>query len=728
MADPIGNILEPGLNGYNNLSWVNNCMLQLGLTSMADHLMGNISQAYDNSGLPLTSSTSSLASSVSTSSSPLSLSFPSSPSLTTSSYGSSSPSLPSSLSNSLTFNPASTLNSTSLESLYLNCTNSTLPIFTEDAFIGSYSALVLEFTKILYGIVCLVGLCGNTLVIYVVLRFSKMQTVTNMYIFNLALADEMFLIGLPFLIATVKYKSWPFGRLMCQIYMITTSINQFTSSLLLTVMSADRYIAVCHPISSPRYRTPFIAKFICLTVWTVSALLMVPIFMYANVLSHEPKNTLSCNIVFPENEYMNGQKAFTLYSFTLGFFIPFILIFLFYFLVICKLRTVGPKNKSKEKKRSHRKVTYLVLTVITVYVGCWLPYWIGQVYITFQKPNVRHSDLCVSILLLAGCLSYANSAVNPILYAFLSDNFKKSFAKAFTCAAGKDVNAALHVENSVFPKTTRGSTKGTTGAGLGVAGNACVPGCSGSGCSGKLNGDPSGGSRVGGETEIAHQGSSFGCNLGSPCQGVYVYHLSDSPSMNLTQRLLVTGQSVTASVNESAHSMDINSFSHQNGNKCITNCSQQQQQLIDHDSEAVTLVNLLYHQNTTETNIIMTDDDDRVGLNHDQNEDNDEDDYDDYDGDDGNNVELINRNKDVHEFISFTPEASQGIINFSCCSDDDPVNDKPRKNHHGLFSSSALKSRLCNGIRSNRSSTSNNNSNNPNDHQHHHPPTDPTHL
>lgn len=45
-----------------------------------------------------------------------------------------------------------------------------------------------------------------------------------------------------------------------------------------------------------------------------------------------------------------------------------------------------------------------------------------------------------------------------LLTAFLSENFKKSFAKAFTCAAGKDVNAQLNVENSVFPRPTRGST------------------------------------------------------------------------------------------------------------------------------------------------------------------------------------------------------------------------------------------------------------------------------
>ncbi len=129
---------------------------------------------------------------------------------------------------------------------------------------------------------------------------------------------------------------------------------------------------------------------------------MVPIFMYANTL--ELPKTISCNIFWPESDLMNGEKAFTLYSFTFGFFIPFVLILPFYFLVICKLRRVEPKN---------RKVTYLVLTVISVYVMCWLPYWIGQVYITFlpPAPNHRHSEASLTFILLAGCLSYVNSGI-----------------------------------------------------------------------------------------------------------------------------------------------------------------------------------------------------------------------------------------------------------------------------------------------------------------------------
>ena len=95
---------------------------------------------------------------------------------------------------------------------------------------------------------------------------------------------------------------------------------------------------------------------------------------------------------------MSGEMIFIIYSFVLGFAVPLVLILVFYVLVIRRLRTVGPKRKprnaedksdgqpatqqssrAKERKKSHRKVTKLVLTVITVYFLCWAPYWASQV-------------------------------------------------------------------------------------------------------------------------------------------------------------------------------------------------------------------------------------------------------------------------------------------------------------------------------------------------------------
>ena len=50
-------------------------------------------------------------------------------------------------------------------------------------------------------------------------------------------------------------------------------------------------------------------------------------------------------------------------------------------IVIIKLRSVGPRGqeRSQSKRKSHRKVTKLVLTVITVYIICWLPHWVTQI-------------------------------------------------------------------------------------------------------------------------------------------------------------------------------------------------------------------------------------------------------------------------------------------------------------------------------------------------------------
>lgn len=359
-------------------------------------------------------------------------------------------------------------------------------------------------SMVLYAIVFVVGLVGNTLVIYVVVRFSKMQTVTNMYILNLAVADECFLIGIPFLIYTMQTGAWTLGKWACKAYMISTSVTQFTSSIFLFIMSADRYLAVCHPISATRYRSPFVSQVVSACAWLASALMMVPVFWFANTIERPQDDArngggagatvatrsggssgaasaesssavrMTCNIEW-SSEYEGSGFTFTLYSFVMGFAVPLALILCFYYLVLRRLRTVGPKARSKEKRRSRRKVTKLVLTVITVYVLCWLPYWISQVALISSAPEVCHSRLQVTMFVLVGCLGYSNSAMNPILYAFLSDNFKKSFMKACTCAVGKEMNAQLHVENSSMPRKRKAAELafgGEEGANAGARGGS----------------------------------------------------------------------------------------------------------------------------------------------------------------------------------------------------------------------------------------------------------------
>ncbi|XP_005179254.2 somatostatin receptor type 3 [Musca domestica] len=333
---------------------------------------------------------------------------------------------------------------------------------TENAFhqecMENRNSLAHVFTVALYSVVCVVGLFGNTLVIWVVFRFSKMQTVTNIYILNLAIADECFLIGIPFLLYTMRICSWKFGEYMCKAYMVSTSITQFTSSIFLLIMAADRYLAVCHPIESPRYRTLRIAKLVSMIAWITSAILMMPVILFASTIRQEDGINYSCNIDWPEVYKKHSGTTFILYTFLLGFATPLCFILVFYYLVIKKLRSVQQKHKSKEKKRSHRKVTRLVLTVITVYIFCWLPHWVSQVSLINSFVGQRElTRVEILLFLLFGCLAYSNSAMNPILYAFLSDNFRKSFTKAFSCMTSHEVEAQLINENSVVTHKRTGS-------------------------------------------------------------------------------------------------------------------------------------------------------------------------------------------------------------------------------------------------------------------------------
>lgn len=313
-----------------------------------------------------------------------------------------------------------------------------------------------------YIVIFIIGIIGNSLVIYVVLRFAKMKTVTNLYILNLAVSDACFLVTLPFIISTTLLEHWIFGTAMCKIYNVLYSINFVTSVLTLTVLSGDRYLAVCHPIRSGKYRTVNIAYFLCLCIWSVSFLVMLPIILYSTTVPNYRNPALeTCTIQWPSNQLLPQGKAFTWYTFLLGFAIPVSMITVFYTSVIVRLTCAGQMIKSKGKKKSHRKVTKLVLAVILVYVCCWLPHWVFQINLTFQPPEKRLKDWEIYLFNVFTVLTFANSMLNPLLYAFLSDNFRRSFAKAFKCIAAQELDRKTTArDNSVYPKASQGGHKG----------------------------------------------------------------------------------------------------------------------------------------------------------------------------------------------------------------------------------------------------------------------------
>uniref|UniRef100_A0A3P8SWJ8 Somatostatin receptor 1b n=1 Tax=Amphiprion percula TaxID=161767 RepID=A0A3P8SWJ8_AMPPE len=271
----------------------------------------------------------------------------------------------------------------------------------------------------IYALVCCVGLTGNAMVIYVILKYAKMKTATNIYILNLAIADELFMLSVPFLATSAAVRHWPFGSLMCRLVLSVDGINMFTSIFCLTVLSIDRYVAVVHPIKAARYRRPTVAKVVNVCVWGLSLIVILPIIIFADTVPAQDGG-MDCNFLWPEAVW---SEAFVVYTFLLGFLLPVGAICLCYCLMVARMRAVGLKAGWLQRRRSEKKITRMVLLVVAVFVVCWMPFYIVQLVSVFHRPP----DPMVTQLFVI--LSYANSGANPILYGFVSDNFRRSFQR-----------------------------------------------------------------------------------------------------------------------------------------------------------------------------------------------------------------------------------------------------------------------------------------------------------
>ncbi|XP_019717812.1 somatostatin receptor type 3 isoform X2 [Hippocampus comes] len=295
------------------------------------------------------------------------------------------------------------------------------------------------------------GLAGNTLVIHVVVNHSRGPSATNIYILNLAVADELFMLGLPFLAAQNALLSWPFGSLLCRVVMTVDAINQFTSIFCLAVMSVDRYLAVAQPARAGRWRRPPVAKAVSAALWLGSFVVVLPVVAFADVRRGDG----DCGIVWPEPADL-WKTVFIVYTFAVGFCGPLMIICMCYLLIVIKVgnrsprpqtsltssssqvRSVGKRARatSSRRRRSERKVTRMVVVVVAVFVLCWLPFYaLNIVNLLVVLPG----DLR-GLYFFVVALSYANSCANPILYAFLSDNFKRGFRRAL-CRASRRVSS-----------------------------------------------------------------------------------------------------------------------------------------------------------------------------------------------------------------------------------------------------------------------------------------------
>ncbi|NXD14962.1 OPRD protein, partial [Nothocercus nigrocapillus] len=264
-------------------------------------------------------------------------------------------------------------------------------------------------------------------------RYTKMKTATNIYIFNLALADALATSTLPFQSTKYVMETWPFGELLCKVVLSIDYYNMFTSIFTLTMMSVDRYIAVCHPVKALDFRTPAKAKIINVCIWVLSSVIGVPIMVMAHSLCFNPSliifspadGMVVCTLQFPDPPvYWDTMTKICVFIF--AFMVPILVITVCYGLMILRLKSVRLLSGSKEKDRNLRRITRMVLVVVAAFIICWTPIHIFVIVWTLVGID-KKNPYVVASLHFCIALGYTNSSLNPVLYAFLDENFKRCF-------------------------------------------------------------------------------------------------------------------------------------------------------------------------------------------------------------------------------------------------------------------------------------------------------------
>ncbi|XP_052271529.1 cholecystokinin receptor type A-like [Dreissena polymorpha] len=254
--------------------------------------------------------------------------------------------------------------------------------------------------SLVYGLTMILGLIGNCLVIVSVAKFKKMQNVTNIFLLSLATADLLLvMICVPVKCAAFFSYTWKFGAVMCKLVHYVQNISILCSVMNLTVLSLERYYAIIHPIRAKCVSTVTLAKKIIAVIWVLSFVLATPIFIGRVQKPVGPENaTVYWCIV-------SWEKP--LYSQMYGVYM-FLAI-----LVIIKM----------------------LVAIVLIYLVCWGPITTNNMLVSFGFVDDLHTGFLRPMRITFFILSYINSCTNPIVYAFMSKYFRKSFNSSLLALA-----------------------------------------------------------------------------------------------------------------------------------------------------------------------------------------------------------------------------------------------------------------------------------------------------
>lgn len=270
------------------------------------------------------------------------------------------------------------------------------------------------FLPTFYALVFSVGLMGNLLVIFTIVKGGQQKSITDIFLLNLAISDLLFVVSLPFW-ASYTIRGWTFGSFLCKIVSSLYSIGFFGGMFFITVISIDRYLAIVHATFFMKARTRTHGILSSLGVWILAILCAAPQFVFTQQTENK------CTSQYPEDSEKIWPFFCYLKTNIIGFLLPLCIMSFCYFRIIRTLLSC----KTHRKRRAMK----LISLVVVAFFLFWTPYHASiflqtlKLYDFFE--NCSTLRLLDYIMHVTETLAFSHCCLNPIIYVFAGEKFRK---------------------------------------------------------------------------------------------------------------------------------------------------------------------------------------------------------------------------------------------------------------------------------------------------------------
>ncbi|XP_071561464.1 allatostatin-A receptor-like [Temnothorax nylanderi] len=318
---------------------------------------------------------------------------------------------------------------------------------------------------ILYAPTALVGVIANIFVIVVVCKYH-LKSVTNYFVINLSVADLLVAtICMPMTISQEISMSWNHSEFLCKLTSYLQSVSVTASVYTIMAMSIDRYLAI---------RNPMILRCICshrniilviVTIWLVSMVFFIIIYgamRFQNPMAEVINKTLdlmasenfsrnTISPILPPDFYMCTEDFTSLgirrdvfgnVHFLFSTTIPCLVVSLAYSMIgftlwsrkppfDCNNRESASSQQGFRLRHDRKRVALMLLFLAILFAVCWLPYNIVRYLIDLDAINLTIST--GNTLKYFLFLGHANSALNPVVYCWMTRGFRENLARILHC-------------------------------------------------------------------------------------------------------------------------------------------------------------------------------------------------------------------------------------------------------------------------------------------------------